>query len=129
MATLPTFRNGRIALPLGIVLLALLFLFLAVAASQQRNAQWREQLFNEARRDLSVLEQARQAMRGEARIAVYSLSQDPDVLRLIRRINTLIREHGRAIRRCCACAPSWQKTSTVSGSYCARPELKNYRST
>ena len=39
MATLPTFRNGRIALPLGIVLLALLFLFLAVAASQQRDAQ------------------------------------------------------------------------------------------
>ena len=96
MATLPTFRNGHTALPLGIILLALLFLFLAVAASQQRDAQWREQLFNEARRDLSVLEQARQAMRGEARIAVYSLSQDPDVLRLIRRTNTLIREHGRA---------------------------------
>lgn len=96
MATLPTFRNGRIALPLGIVLLALLFLFLAVTASQQRDVQWREQLFNEARADLSVLEQVRHAMRGEARIAVYSLSQDPNLLRLIRRINTLVREHGRA---------------------------------
>lgn len=95
MAKPKTSRNGRIALPLGILLLALCFLFLAYSAWQQREAQWRDHLFLDARAQLNGMHHAQHAMRGEAQIAVYSLREDPDVRRLIRRIHTLIEQHGR----------------------------------
>ncbi|WP_341706710.1 PAS domain-containing protein [Halopseudomonas sp.] len=95
MAKLKTLRNGRIALPFGILLLALCFLFLAHSAWQQREAHWRDQLFLDARAQLNGMRHAQQAMRGEAQIAVYSLREDPDIQRLIRRICVLIDQHGR----------------------------------
>ncbi|MEL0166542.1 MAG: PAS domain-containing protein [Pseudomonadaceae bacterium] len=95
MAKLKTLRNGRLALPLGILLLALCFLFLAYSAWQQRETQWRAQLFSDARVQLNGMRNAQQAMRGEAQIAAYSLREDPDVRRLIRRIHLLIQQHGR----------------------------------
>lgn len=95
MAKLKTLRNGRIALPFGILLLALCFLFLAHSAWQQREAHWRDQLFLDARAQLNGMRHAQQAMRGEAQIAVYSLREDPDIQRLIRRICLLIDQHGR----------------------------------
>ncbi|GGE34834.1 hypothetical protein GCM10007421_05770 [Halopseudomonas oceani] len=96
MATPKPLRNGRIALPLGIMLLALFFLFLASSAWQQRDEQWRTDLFIDARAELRALEHTQQAKRGEAQIAVYSLTEDPDTQRLVRRVDELIRQHGRA---------------------------------
>ena len=87
-------RNGRIALPLGMLLLTLCFLYLGISAWQERDRTWRAQQYGRAEAALRDLQQEQQSLRLQARIAAFSLSEDPDTLRLLRRISYLVRLHG-----------------------------------
>ena len=87
-------RNGRIALPLGMLLLTLCFLYLGISAWQERDRTWRTQQYGRAEAALRDLQQEQQSLRLQARIAAFSLSEDPDTLRLLRRISYLVRLHG-----------------------------------
>ena len=62
-------RNGRIALPLGMLLLTLCFLYLGISAWQERDRTWRAQQYGRAEAALRDLQQEQQSLRLQARIA------------------------------------------------------------
>ncbi|WVM90284.1 hypothetical protein UMZ34_08695 [Halopseudomonas pachastrellae] len=87
-------RNGRLALPLGMLLLTLCFLYLGISAWREHDRTWQAQQYGRAAAALRDLQQEQQSLRLQARIAAFSLSEDPDTLRLLRRIAYLVRLHG-----------------------------------
>ncbi|SFL91964.1 PAS domain S-box-containing protein [Halopseudomonas pachastrellae] len=87
-------RNGRLALPLGMLLLTLCFLYLGISAWREHDRTWQAQQYGRAEAALRDLQQEQQSLRLQARIAAFSLSEDPDTLRLLRRIAYLVRLHG-----------------------------------
>ncbi|MFO7704311.1 MAG: PAS domain-containing protein [Halopseudomonas sp.] len=89
-------RNERPLLLLGVMLLALFFAFLAWSDRNQRDTLWQQQLQAQSDIQRMAVVQSQQALQRQALLAANSLAEDPDNLRLIRRIALLQRRHGVA---------------------------------
>lgn len=87
-------RSGRLALPWGMLLLTLCFLYLGISAWQEHDQAWHNQQYRNIEYALHDLHQEQEALRLQARIAAFSLSEDPDTRRLLRRIHYLVRLYG-----------------------------------
>jgi PAS domain S-box-containing protein len=87
-------RNERPLLMTGVILLALFFSFLAWSDRNQRDSLWQQQLHAQSEIQRMAVEQSQQALRRQALMAANSLAQDPDTLRLIRRIAVLNERNG-----------------------------------
>ncbi|UJJ33103.1 PAS domain-containing protein [Halopseudomonas maritima] len=86
--------NGRIALALGMLLVTLCFLYLGTSAWQHREEEWRNLQYQTVDGDLRRLQQQEEALRQQAKIAVFGLSEDPDLRRLLRRVAYLVEHYG-----------------------------------
>ena len=86
--------NGRIALALGMLLVTLCFGYLGTSAWQHRDETWRNQQYQAVEGELRSLQQEELALRQQASIAVFGLSEDPDLRRLLRRIAYLVGQYG-----------------------------------
>ncbi|GGC94068.1 PAS domain-containing protein [Halopseudomonas salina] len=87
-------RNERPLLVTGVILLALFFSFLAWSDRNQRDSLWQQQLHAQSEIQRMAVEQSQQAVRRQALMAANSLTEDPDTLRLIRRIALLKERNG-----------------------------------
>jgi PAS domain S-box-containing protein len=87
-------RNERHLLITGVILLALFFVFLAWSDRNQRDSLWQQQLHAQSEIQRMAVEQSQQAVRRQALMAANSLAEDPDTLRLIRRIALLKQRNG-----------------------------------
>lgn len=87
-------RNERPLLLAGVILLALFFAFLAWSDRGQRDTLWQQQLHAQSDIQRMAVEQSQQALQRQALLAANSLAEDPDTLRLIRRIALLHRRNG-----------------------------------
>lgn len=87
-------RNERPLLLAGVILLALFFAFLAWSGQQQRDILWQEQLLAQSQIQRMAVQQSQQSLRRQALMAAHSLAEDPDTLRLIRRIALLYQRDG-----------------------------------
>lgn len=87
-------RNERPLLLVGVILLALFFAFLAWSDLNQRDDLWQQQMRAQSDIQRIAVEQSQLALQRQALLAAHSLAEDPDTLRLIRRIASLQRSNG-----------------------------------
>lgn len=94
MATPSLPLAGRLITPAGIFLLALFFLVLAFTGWQHRESQWTSHLAAQSEIQQLAVAQSQQALKRQALMAASSLAEDPDTLRLIRRIALVAQRDG-----------------------------------
>lgn len=87
-------RDERPLLLAGVILLALFFAFLAWSDRNQRDILWQQQLQAQSQILRAAVEQSQQTLQRQALMAARSLAEDPDTLRLIRRITELYQRDG-----------------------------------
>lgn len=94
MAKSRTVIAGHVILCLGTLALALFFSFLAWWGWQQREQQWQQQLDMHSELQRLAVLQARAGLERQALLAANQVSENPDLLRLVRRIAVLAKRDG-----------------------------------
>lgn len=87
-------RNERLLHLAGGLLLGVFFVYLGWLDISKRDELWQQQLSSQATSQRLAVEQSRQALRRQALMAARGLVEDPDNLRLVRRIALLAQRDG-----------------------------------